>query len=156
MSRLTRDGTTEPISRNHILRREREQKNIHFSCTTGGTFMAKRIAAKKARAGLRHAVGCPNVTGKDRGEDRPKQAGSCWFARHSLASHKWRELVSSGRLVCRCHVGLALVLRLFCFASFFVFMISLKPRPFAQSFFVFRYACVPTATRVSFFFQFFF
>ena len=26
--------------------------------------MAKRIAAEKARAGLRHAVVCPNVTGR--------------------------------------------------------------------------------------------
>ena len=27
-------------------------------------FMAKRIAAEKARTGLRHAVVCPNVTGR--------------------------------------------------------------------------------------------
>ena len=27
-------------------------------------FMAKWIAAEKARAGLRHAVACPNVTGR--------------------------------------------------------------------------------------------
>ena len=27
-------------------------------------FMAKRIAAKKAKAGLRYAVVCPNVTGR--------------------------------------------------------------------------------------------
>ena len=27
-------------------------------------FMAKCIAAEKARAGLRHAVACPNVTGR--------------------------------------------------------------------------------------------
>ena len=30
MSRLTRDGTAEPVSREQILRREREQGNIHF------------------------------------------------------------------------------------------------------------------------------
>ena len=30
MSRLTRDGTVEPISRDQILRRERGQGNIHF------------------------------------------------------------------------------------------------------------------------------
>ena len=46
-----------------------------------------------------------------------------------LTSHKWRELVSSGRLVCRCHGIFSLVLRLLCFASFFVSM----PRPFVQS-----------------------
>ena len=30
MSRLTRDGTTEPVSRDQILRRERGQGNVHF------------------------------------------------------------------------------------------------------------------------------
>ena len=30
MSRLTRDGTAEPVSRDLILRRERGQGNIHF------------------------------------------------------------------------------------------------------------------------------
>ena len=33
MSRLTRDGTAEPVSRDQILRRERGQGNIHFSCS---------------------------------------------------------------------------------------------------------------------------
>ena len=32
MSRLTRDGTAEPISRDQILRRERGQGNINFPC----------------------------------------------------------------------------------------------------------------------------
>ena len=30
MSRLTRDGTAEPVSHDRILRRGREQGNIHF------------------------------------------------------------------------------------------------------------------------------
>ena len=30
MSRLTRDGTTEPVSRDQTLRRERRQGNINF------------------------------------------------------------------------------------------------------------------------------
>ena len=39
----------------------------------------------------------------------------------------------------------------------YVGMLLPKPRPFVQSFFVLRYACVPTAARVSsFFFSFFF
>ena len=46
-------------------------------------FMAKWIAAEKVRAGLQYAVVCPNVTGKGQGKDSPKQACSCWFARHS-------------------------------------------------------------------------
>ena len=33
MSRLTRDGTAEPVSRDQNLRREREQGNIQFSCS---------------------------------------------------------------------------------------------------------------------------
>ena len=31
MSRLTQDGTAEPVSRDQILRHERGQGNIHFS-----------------------------------------------------------------------------------------------------------------------------
>ena len=33
MSRLTRDGTAEPVSRDQILRCERGQGNIHFPCS---------------------------------------------------------------------------------------------------------------------------
>ena len=42
---------------------------------------------------------------------------------------------------------LSLVLRLFCFVSFLFILLSLKPRPFVQSFFVLRYTCVPIARR---------
>ena len=33
MSRLTRDGTAEPVSRDQILRRERGQGKTHFPCS---------------------------------------------------------------------------------------------------------------------------
>ena len=33
MSRLPRDGTAEPVSRDQIPRREREQGNIYFLCS---------------------------------------------------------------------------------------------------------------------------
>ena len=33
MTRLTRDGTAEPVSRDPILRYARGQRNIHFSCS---------------------------------------------------------------------------------------------------------------------------
>ena len=33
MSRLTQDGTAEPVSRDQILRRERGEGNIHFPCS---------------------------------------------------------------------------------------------------------------------------
>ena len=32
MSRLARDGTAEPVSRDQILRRQRGKGNIHFTC----------------------------------------------------------------------------------------------------------------------------
>ena len=94
-------------------------------------FMAKWIVAEKAKAGLRHAVVCPNVTGKDQGEDSPKQAGSCWFARPCSLATSGANSYPPGvwRLVCRCHE--VFFRFLFCFV--FVFMISLKPRPFVQS-----------------------
>ena len=34
-SRLTRDGTAEPVSQDQILRRERGQGNIVFPCSAG-------------------------------------------------------------------------------------------------------------------------
>ena len=43
-------------------------------------FMAKWLASKEARAGLRHAVGCPNVTGRTKERipqsKRARRAGS--------------------------------------------------------------------------------
>ena len=33
MSRLTRDGTAEPVSRDQILRHARGQVNVHFPCS---------------------------------------------------------------------------------------------------------------------------
>ena len=33
MSKLTRDGTAEPVSRDQILRRERGQRIIYFPCS---------------------------------------------------------------------------------------------------------------------------
>ena len=33
MSKLTRDGTAEPVSRDQILRRERGQRITHFPCS---------------------------------------------------------------------------------------------------------------------------
>ena len=45
----------------------------------GGKFMAKWITAEKARAGLRHAVVCPNVTGRTKDrivQNKRARAGS--------------------------------------------------------------------------------
>ena len=35
MSRLARDGTAEPVSRDQIIRRDRGQGNIRFPCSAG-------------------------------------------------------------------------------------------------------------------------
>ena len=35
MSRLTRDGAAEPVSRDQILRHARGQGNVHFPCSAG-------------------------------------------------------------------------------------------------------------------------
>ena len=46
-------------------------------------FIAKRIAAEKARAGLRYAVACPNVTGKTKeriAQSKRARAGSLAIA----------------------------------------------------------------------------
>ena len=54
-------------------------------------FMAKWIVAEKTKAGLRHAMVCPNVReGPRRG--CPKQTGS-FGSLALLTSHNWRELV---------------------------------------------------------------
>ena len=47
-------------------------------------FMAKRITAEKAEAGLRYAVVCPNVTGRSKkriAKSKRTQTDSCWLAR---------------------------------------------------------------------------
>ena len=45
-------------------------------------FMAKWIVAEKTKAGLRHEVVCPNVTGRTKKRiAQSKRARSCWFAR---------------------------------------------------------------------------
>ena len=73
------------------------------------TFMAKWIVAEKAKAGLRHAVVCPNVR---IAQSKRARAGSLALV------DLWRELVSSGRLVCRCHDVFLWCYVCFCFASF--------------------------------------
>ena len=113
-------------------------------------FMAKLIAAEKAKAGLRHAVICPNVTGRTKervAQSKRARAGSLAL----LTSHKWRELVYSGRLVCRCHNVF-----LWCYLCFVLLRFRLYAfiEAAALRSIVLRYAGAPIATRVSFFFPF--
>ena len=127
--------------------------------------MAKWIVAEKTKAGLRHAVVCPNVTGRTKKTRLNKASGLVLVRSPMLTSHMWREHVSSGRLVCRCHGVFSLVLRffLFCFV-FCLYHIYAVVEAGARRSIVLRYAGVPIATRVSFllfiwrcrFFEYFF
>ena len=72
---INADQWTTAVQDEGEWRRRAEQGAEHF--------MAKWIVAEKTKAGLRHA--CSDMAerhGKGQGEDSPKQAGSCWFARH--------------------------------------------------------------------------
>ena len=90
----------------------------------------------------------PERHGKDQVEDIPKQAGSCWFARH-INHKKWRELVSSGRFFFSFWFADAMLsfsgvtFVLCCFA--FVFLLSLKPLLFVRSFFDMVLFSMPTS-----------
>ena len=70
--------------------------------TSGGTFHGKLDRCRGSQGWTTACSRMPERDGKNQGEDSPKQAGSFVLVRSpSLTSHKW--LVSSGRLVCRCH-----------------------------------------------------
>ena len=68
-----------------------------------------------------------------------------------LTSHKWRELVSSGRWVCICHDVF-----LWCYLCFVLlrFRIYAFVEAATLNLIVLRYASAPIATCVSFFFPF--
>ena len=46
-------------------------------------FMAKRDHCRESQGSTTACSRMPERDRKDRGEDSPKQAGSCWFVRHS-------------------------------------------------------------------------
>ena len=118
--------------------------------TKGGTFHGKMDRCRKKQGWTTACSGMPERDGKDQGEDSPKQAGSCWFAlvrSPLLTSHKWRELVPSGRLVCRCYDVF-----LWCYVCFvllrfrfYAFVEAAALRSIAL-----RYAGAPIATRFFF------
>ena len=86
--------------------------------TRGGTFYGKMDRCRKKQGWTTaYAVVCPNVTGRN--EERITQSKRLVLVRSPLlTSHKWRELVPSGRLVCRCHDVFLWCYVCFCFASF--------------------------------------
>ena len=86
-------------------------------------FMAKRIAAEKVRAGLRHVVVCPNVTGRTKeriAQSKRARTGSLAI----VDCHKWCKLVSSAafglQMTWRLFSGVTFVL--FCFVFLFAFV----------------------------------
>ena len=82
---------------------------------------------EKVKAGLRHAVVCPNVTGRTK--DRTAQSKRvCVGSLEIVDKPMWRKLIYSGRFAdVRC---LLLALRFFLFCFVFVFLFSFKPQPF--------------------------
>ena len=75
----------------------------------------------------------PERDGKDQGGDSPKQAGSCWFARPCRLATSGGNLYPPGVWFADVMTSFSGVKFFsFCFASFLVFMLSLKPRPFVQ------------------------
>ena len=77
-------------------------------------FMVKWIAAEDARAGVRHAVVCPNVTGRSKERIAQSVAGS--FALVDSPQVAGTRILRAFGL--QRPWSLALVLPLFCFASF--------------------------------------
>ena len=99
--------------------------------TRGGTFHGKMDRYRKKRL-TTACSGMPERDGKNQGEDSPKKAGSCWFARPCC-------LAASGATLCPPGVWFANIMTSFSGVRFvlfyfvFVFILSLKPRPFVQS-----------------------
>ena len=122
------------------------------SGTRAEHFMTKWIAAEKAKkAGLRHTIVSPSVTGRTKKRiaqsKRARRADSLAL----IASHKWRVLVSSGRLACRYHDVFLCCYVCFDFASFSSLCAFVEAATLRSI--VLRYAGAPIATRVSFFFN---
>ena len=94
----------------------------------------------------------PERNGKDQVEDSPKQACSCWFARHnSLLATSGANLYPPGVCCfCRCHIAfLWRYIFCFCFLCFvlFCFRIFASIESAALHSMVLRYACASTVAR---------
>ena len=95
-------------------------------------FIAKWIAAEEAKAGLRHAVVCPNVTGRTKKRIAQSKRGLCWFALPCRLATSGANVYPPGVWFADVMMSFSGVMfGLFCFV--FVFILSLKARPFVQS-----------------------
>ena len=72
--------------------------------TRCGTFHSDMNRCGESQGWTMTCSSMPNHDRKGQGEDSPEQSGFVPVRSPELISHKWRELVSSERLVCRCHV----------------------------------------------------
>ena len=115
----------------------------------GERFMAKCITAEKTRAGVRRAVVVyPNATGMIK-ERIAQSKRAVLICSPLLTSHKWHELVSSGRLACRCHDVFS-----WCYICLLRFCICAFIEAAALRSIVLRYAGTPAATCFSSFLPF--
>ena len=111
--------------------------------TRGGTFHGEMDRCRAIQGCTTACSSMPERDGKDQGEENPKQAGSHAIVNYPQVARTCILRAFSLQMPCR----LSPVLHIFLFCFVFVFLLSLKPWSFVQSFFVLRYACVPTATR---------
>ena len=86
------------------------------SGTRGGTFTGEMDRCRERQGWTTVCSSTSERDGKDQGQDSPKQAGSCWFTRHSRLATSGANLYLPS--VWSANVISSLVLRLFCFVSF--------------------------------------
>ena len=84
----------------------------------------------------------PERDGKDQGEDSPKQAGSCWFARHRWLATCCANLYPPGVWFADTVYFSGVTFVLFRFRLYALFIEAAALHSIA----VLRYACAPTAT----------
>ena len=114
--------------------------------------MAKWIVAEKTKAGLRHAVVCPNVTGRTKkriAQSKLARAGSLALVDKPQVARTC--ILRAFRLQLPWRFFSGVTFDLFCFVfRFYAFVEAAALRSI-----VLRYAGVPITTRVSFFYLFF-
>ena len=114
--------------------------------TRGGTFQSEMNRCRESQRWTTACSGMPERDGKDQGKGRIAPSKRARAVRSPvLTSHKWRELLSSGRLVCRCHDVF-----LWCYVCFVLLRFRLYAfvQAAALRSIVLRYAGAPIATRV--------
>ena len=97
--------------------------------TRGGMFHGEMDRCRESQGWTMACSRMPEHDGKNEGEDSPKQACSCWFARHSCLARSGANLYPPG------FVWLANAELSFSGVTFvLVFLLLFKLRPFVQLF----------------------